>query len=195
LLMAVAGRLVGAIALADQPKAEAPAAVGRLQRDGLAVWMLTGDNERTAAAVARMLGITQVRSGILPAEKRAVVEEIQRQGSVVAMVGDGINDAPALAQADLGVAMSAGSDVAMESADVTLVGGDLRAVPRAIELGRRTIRIVRQNLFWAFIYNVLLIPLAVAGKLHPMLAAGAMAFSSVFVVMNSLRLRREGGNH
>ena len=184
------GSLAGAIGVADSPKPEARQVVDYLGGLGLKVAMLTGDRNRTAKAVARRLGIEQVIAEVLPQHKAAAVAKLQQQGEVVAMVGDGMNDAPALAQADLGMALSSGSAVALETADIALLGSDLGSVARGIALSRRTVRTIQQNLFWAFFYNVLAIPLAAAGMLNPMIAAAAMAGSSIFVVLNSLRLRR-----
>ncbi len=184
------GTMLGLIAVADLIKPTSRQAVGDLRALGLKTILLSGDNERTARAVAAQVGIDTVIAGVLPEEKAAVIASLQADGEVVAMVGDGVNDAPALAQADLGMSMGAGSDVAIEASDVTLVAGDLRSVGVAIRLARRTLRTIKANLVWAFGYNVVAIPLAVAGVVNPIVAAATMAFSSVFVVSNSLRLRR-----
>jgi Cu+-exporting ATPase len=182
------------ISVADQPKSTSPDAIAQLKLMGLAPILLTGDNEVTARAIAESVGIDtdehHLYAGVLPDEKVAIVKDLQERGYAVAMVGDGVNDAAALAQADVGIAMGGGTDVAMQASDLTIVNGDLRSVPDAIRLSRATLRTIRTNVFWAFAYNVAAIPLAASGRMNPMWAGLAMASSSVFVVTNSLRLRR-----
>jgi Cu+-exporting ATPase len=184
------GKVRGVLTVADTIKPTSAKAIARLRGMGLRPVLLTGDNERAARAVAGQVDIEEVIAGVLPQAKAAAVKELQAAGRVVAMAGDGVNDAAALAQADLGLAMGTGTDAAIEASDLTLVRGDLRAVADAILLSRRTLRTIKGNLFWAFGYNVLAIPLAALGFLSPLIAGAAMAFSSVFVVTNSLRLRR-----
>jgi len=196
MILTVDKKLKGALAVADVLKKESIEAVQALQKNNIDVWMLTGDNNRTAKAIALQAGIDKVMSEVLPDKKSEKVRELQEQGKIVAMIGDGINDAPALTQANIGIAMGEGTDIAMESANITLMRGDLMLIPEVIDISKRTMRIIKQNLFWAFFYNIAFIPVA-AGVLYPffkillnpIFAAAAMAFSSISVVLNSLRLK------
>ena len=188
--LAIDGKLAGLLAVADTIKANAVEAIQALKDMNLKVYMISGDNQRTAQAIARQAGIETVLAEVLPEKKAEEVEKIRQSGKIVAMVGDGINDAPALATADIGIAIGTGTDVALETANIVLTSGDLYGIPAAIKLSRQTMRIIKQNLFWAFFYNSIGIPFAALGFLSPVIAGAAMAFSSVSVVSNSLRLRR-----
>ncbi|HYM14274.1 MAG TPA: heavy metal translocating P-type ATPase [Dehalococcoidia bacterium] len=201
IVTAIDGRVAGVIGIADEVKQNAPRAIEALHNLGLRVVMMTGDNERAAASVAAAVGVREYRAGARPEDKLDLVRSLQAEGLSVAMVGDGVNDAPALAQADIGIAMSTGTDVAIEAGDITLLHGDISKVAEAIALSRNTLTTIKQNLLWAFGYNVIAIPIAALGLLNPIIAGGAMAFSSVSVMTNSLRLRskarqiaRESGN-
>ena len=187
-----AGRLLGVIAVADTIKEDSPEAIRQLQNMGIRVVMLTGDNQRTANAIARQIGVDQVIAQVLPQDKAKCVAQLQQQGQRVAMVGDGVNDAPALAQADVGLAIGAGTDIAIESAGILLPSGNLEKLPELFDISRATIRTIRQNLTWALFYNLVSIPVAALGVLHPSICATAMSASSIGVLMHSLRLKDSG---
>ena len=189
-LVAWDGAVRGVIEVGDSVRPTSADAVRRLRRLGLTPVLLTGDHPAAAERVAAQVGIEDVRAGVLPADKAATIRALQDQGRVVAMAGDGVNDAPALAQADLGIALGSGAEAAIEAGDITVASDDLLGVVDAVRLSRRTLRVIRQNLVWAFAYNVAAIPLAASGRLGPMVAGLAMAASSVLVVLNSLRLNR-----
>jgi len=190
MILAINGKIAGIIAVMDTPKENAATAIKRLKSMGLEVDVLTGDNERTAKTIATQLGIETVIANVLPWEKVDVIKELQAEGKVVAMVGDGVNDAPALAQSDIGIAIGSGTDIAKETGGIVLIKDDLRDVALGIELSQATMKKIKQNLFWAFIYNTISIPVAAANLLNPVIAAAAMAMSSLFVVSNSALLKR-----
>jgi Cu+-exporting ATPase len=187
---AVNGKAAALFGIADKPRGNAPHAIGQLHRIGVRTLLVTGDVPAAAHYVAGWVGIDEVVAQARPEQKLEIVRELQSQGHLVGMIGDGINDAPALAAADVGFAIGSGTDIAMETADMTLVHGDIEKVAEAMTLSRDTLRIIRQNLFWAFSYNTVAIPVAALGKLSPMIASAAMALSSVSVVLNSLRLQK-----
>jgi Cu+-exporting ATPase len=189
MILAVNGKPAGIVAVRDTPKENAVEALQKLKSMNLEIAMLTGDNEITANAIAKELGIDRVIANVLPWEKVDVIKKLQGEGKVVAMVGDGINDAPALAQADIGIAIGSGTDIAKETGGIVLIKDDLRDVALGVELSKKTMRKINSNLFWAFIYNTIMIPVAAIGLLNPMFAAGAMAISSLTVVSNSATLK------
>jgi Cu+-exporting ATPase len=197
MMLAQNKKVVGLIAVADVIKTTAKEAVSALQKKGIMTFMITGDNKQTAEAIAQQIGITKVLAEVLPDQKEAEIRKLQKEGKIVAMVGDGINDAPALAAANIGIAMGTGADIAIEAADITLMSKDVRSVVKAIELSHKTMQTIKLNLFWAFAYNVLLIPVAMGllypffgYLLNPILASAAMSLSSLSVVSNSLLLKR-----
>jgi len=191
MIVGIDGKTAGIIAVADRVKPDSKQAIAFMKSVGIEPVMITGDNERTARAIAGEVGIDRVIAEVMPDEKSSAVRELQANGEIVAMVGDGINDAPALTQADIGIAIGTGTDVAIESGDIVLVKGELSAVVKAIKLSRATFTKIKQNLFWAFFYNVVMVPLAILGMMHPVLAEIAMAFSSINVVTNSRRLQKQ----
>ena len=190
MLIAVDGKAAGLIAVADRIKPDSADAVAALKEQGLVPVMITGDNEKTARAIARIAVIDKIIAGVLPNGKVEEIKRLQENGEIVAMAGDGINDAPALTQADVGIAIGTGTDVAIESGDIVLVRGDLSSVVKAVNVSNATFKKIKQNLFWAFFYNVIMVPLAILGMMHPVLAEMAMAFSSINVVTNSRRLQK-----
>ncbi len=189
--VAINKQLIGLIAVEDEIKNNSKEVVAQLKAMNLKTILLTGDNNRTAKDIAENAGFDNYQAEVLPGDKLAVISEYQSKGKIVAMVGDGINDAPALTQSNVGIAMGTGTDVAIESGDIVLMSGDLIGVVNAIKLSRQTLKTIKQNLFWAFVYNIIGVPLAAFGLLNPMIAALAMSFSSVSVVTNSLRLKRK----
>ena len=190
MIVAANKRVIGCVAVADTLKENAKEVIKGLQMRGLEVYMLTGDNERVAGAIASQIGIKKFFAEVLPADKANKIKELQKEGKVVAMVGDGINDAPALTQADVGIAIGSGTDVAIEAGNIVIIGKDLREIVAAIEVSKKTIGKIRQNLLWAYIYNIVGIPVAAFGLLSPEIAGAAMALSSVSVVTSSLMLKR-----